>query len=203
MAIELGPGDALLLVDVQNDFLPGGELAVPGGNAVLPALNRYLALAAALHLPVYASRDWHPAQHVSFGAQGGPWPAHCIAGSRGAAFAPALTLPATVTIIDKGTDAKAEAYSAFEQTALAVQLRAAGIKRLLIGGLATDFCVLNTVRDALASGFAVLLLGDAIKAVNVHPDDGARAERAMRKLGARAITYADLSHEPADQSLTH
>jgi len=203
MAIRLGAGDALLAEDVQNDFLPGGKLAVDGGDAVVPALNRYLGLAKKLGLPVYASRDWHPPQHCSFAAQGGPWPEHCVAGSPGAQFAPGFRLPPEAIIIDKAMDPQFEAYSSFDGTGLAALLRGAGVRRLLIGGLATDYCVLHTVRDALASGFEVLLLRDAIKAVNVNPTDGARAESEMQRLGAQPVTFADFEHEPADESATH
>ena len=203
MAIRLGAGDALLAEDVQNDFLPGGKLAVDGGDAVVPALNRYLGLAKKLGLPVYASRDWHPAQHCSFAAQGGPWPEHCVAGSPGAQFAPGFNLPRDAIVIDKAVNPQLEAYSSFEGTELAALLRRAGVRRLLIGGLATDYCVLHTVHDALASGFEVLLLRDAIKAVNVNPADGARAESEMQRLGAQPVTFADFEHEPADESAAH
>lgn len=193
MKVKLGAGDALLAVDVQNDFLPGGRLAVPGGDTVVPVLNRYLALAAARRLPVYASRDWHPANHCSFRSQGGPWPEHCVAGTRGADFAPGLKLPQDAIVIDKGTVQQHEAYSAFEGTELASLLRGAQVGRVLVGGLATDYCVLNTVRDALAQGFEVLLLRDAIKAVDANPDDGGRAEREMQRLGAEPIALPDIA----------
>jgi len=191
MAIALGVGDALVVVDVQKDFLPGGELGVAGGDAVVPVLNRYLHLAKTFGLPVYATRDWHPQQHCSFVAQGGTWPRHCVAGSDGARFAPGLGLPPKATIVNKGVDPQQEAYSGFEDTGLAGQLRGAGVRRVLVGGLATDYCVLNTVRDALANGFEVLLLCDAIRAVNVNPGDGTRAEREMLRLGAHAVTVGD------------
>lgn len=193
MAIALGVGDALLVVDVQRDFLPGGALAVAGGDAVVPVLNRYIELAKSSGLPVYATRDWHPHQHCSFAAQGGAWPPHCVAGSDGALFAPGLVIARGTAIVDKGTDAQHEAYSGFEGTGLAGKLHDAGVRRLLVGGLATDYCVLNTVRDALASGFEVLLLRDAIKAVDVNAGDGARAEREMLRLGARVVTAGDFS----------
>lgn len=180
------PGDALLIVDVQNDFLPGGSLAVPRGEEVVPVLNRYLKIFAAL--PVYATRDWHPAQHCSFRAQGGPWPPHCVAETRGAQFAASLQLPSSTVIISKATTVEQDAYSGFQGTNLDQQLRAANIHRLFIGGLATDYCVLNTVLDALKFGYEVLLLGDAIRAVDVQPGDGQRAEHEMIKLGAQRIT---------------
>jgi nicotinamidase/pyrazinamidase len=187
------PGDALLVVDVQNDFLPGGSLAVAGGDEVIPVLNRAIAAFEAQDLPVYASRDWHPPQHCSFQAQGGPWPPHCVARTHGAAFAAGLRLPHFTTVIAKATTADQDAYSAFQGTDLHERLHAAGIHRLFIGGLATEYCVLNTVRDALRLGYAVCLLSDAIRAVDIEPGDGLRAEREMARLGAQAIVVGRLS----------
>ena len=181
-------GDALLIVDVQNDFLPGGSLAVPRGDSVVPVLNRYLEIFAEQNLPVYATRDWHPPLHCSFRAQGGPWPPHCVAKTSGAAFAAALQLPPAAVIVSKATTPEQDAYSGFQGTDLDSRLHAAGIRRLYIGGLATDYCVLNTVRDALRLGYRVLLLGDAIRAVDVQPGDGLRAEEEMTGLGAQRIT---------------
>lgn len=179
-----GPGDALLIVDVQNDFLPGGSLPVAQGDQVVPVLNRYIAAFAARRLPVFATRDWHPPQHESFREQGGPWPAHCVAGTAGAAFADTLRLPSDATVISKATVRGEEAYSGFQGTDLDRRLRAAGVRRLFVGGLATDYCVLNTVRDALQRGYAVCLLTDAIRAVDVQVGDGRRAEAEMIRLGA-------------------
>jgi len=181
------PGDALLIVDVQNDFLPGGNLAVPHGDEVVPALNRAIGAFEAQGLPVYATRDWHPERHCSFRAQGGPWPPHCVAHTRGAEFAPALRLPPAATVISKATSADRDAYSGFEGTDLDRRLRAAGVRRLFVGGLATDYCVLNTVRDALQLGYEVQLLTDAIRAVDVQPGDGQRAEAEMTSLGAQPL----------------
>lgn len=185
-------GDVLLIVDVQNDFLPGGSLAVPCGDEVVPVLNRYLKIFVAKNLPVYATRDWHPERHCSFRAQGGIWPPHCMAGSRGAEFAAALQLPSSVEIISKATTEQ-DAYSGFQGTDLDARLRAANIRRLFIGGLATDYCVLNTVRDALRLGYQVMLLGDAIRAVDVRPGDGLRAEQEMISLGAQRITVEGIA----------
>ncbi len=193
MSFNIGKGDALLIVDVQRDFLPGGKLAVPEGDAVVPVLNRYLELADEKALPVIASRDWHPPKHCSFRDQGGSWPEHCVRDTPGAAFAQDLALPAGVEVVSKATREDAEQYSDFDGTGLADRLRAGGIKRLLIGGLATDYCILHTVRDALKAGFAVLLLRDAIRAVNVKPGDGARAEDEMRRAGAVPVTYDELA----------
>ncbi len=191
--VRLQPGDALIVVDVQNDFLPGGRLAVPYGDQVVPVLSRYAAAFTAAGLPVYATRDWHPSNHCSFQAQGGPWPPHCIADSAGAAFAPGLTLPVPTTVISKATTADKDAYSGFEGTDLDARLKHAGVERVFVGGLATDYCVLNTVRDACKLGYAVLLLTDAIRAVNVRPDDGRNAEDEMRRLGARPVTLTQLA----------
>jgi nicotinamidase/pyrazinamidase len=198
MAVKLEAGTALLVVDVQNDFLPGGSLGVPGGDAIVPVVNAYLGIAKHRRIPVYATRDWHPAAHCSFVTQGGIWPPHCVAGSHGAAFVSALELPAEAVIVDKGTRVDHEAYSAFEGTGLADRFHAAGVTHVLIGGLATDYCVLNSVRDAVANDLEIIVLRDAIAAVNVNPDDGARAEAEMERLGARFLTLRDFD-ENADE----
>ena len=184
------PGDVLLVTDIQNDFLAGGSLAVAGGDEVVPVLNRYISEFVAHGLPVYATRDWHPEGHCSFHAQGGPWPVHCVEGTHGAEFTLALTLPSDTTVISKATLLDQEAYSSFQGTDLASRLRTAGIRRIFIGGLTTDYCVLNTVRDARKLGYDVFVLADAIRAVDVQPGDGQRAEAEMASLGARCITLS-------------
>lgn len=188
-ATEPRSGDALVIVDVQNDFLPGGSLAVSQGDAVVPVLNAAIAEFERRGLSIFATRDWHPANHCSFLAQGGPWPPHCIADSRGAAFSPALRLPAAATIVSKATTADKDAYSGFAGTELDRLLLAAGVRRVFVGGLATDYCVLNTVRDARAYGYEVLLLLDAIRAVDVNPGDGERAIAEMKRLGAAPMAW--------------
>ncbi|HZP91570.1 MAG TPA: nicotinamidase [Burkholderiales bacterium] len=195
MTAEIRPhkGDALLIVDVQNDFLPGGALAVPNGDEVVPVLNRYIERFSRLGLPIHATRDWHPADHCSFVERGGPWPKHCVAGTGGAGFAPGLALPADANIVSKATTRDEEAYSGFAGTALNAQLRSLGVGRLFVGGLATDYCVLNTVKDARALGYEVILLTDAIRAVDVKPEDGARAEAQMRRLGAQSAEFDALA----------
>jgi nicotinamidase/pyrazinamidase len=187
------PGDVLLVTDIQNDFLAGGSLAVAGGDEVIPVLNRYIAEFVARRLPVYATRDWHPPEHCSFHEQGGPWPVHCVQGTHGAAFSALLELPLDTTVISKATLKDQEAYSSFQGTDLDSRLRAAGIRRVFIGGLTTDYCVLNSVRDAHNAGYAVFVLADAIRAVNVQPGDGQRAEAEMASLGARLITLGGLA----------
>jgi len=186
-------GDALLIVDVQNDFLPGGNLPVPRGDEVVPVLNRYIHVFHVKGLPIYATRDWHPPHHCSFQAQGGQWPQHCVAGSAGARFNSELHLPLSAVVISKATTAEADAYSGFQGTDLDGQLCSSGIKRLFIGGLATDYCVLNTVRDALQRGYKVLLLIDAIRAVEVQKGDGMRAVEEMNSLGAKSISVGNVS----------
>ncbi len=181
---EPRPGDALLLVDIQNDFLPGGALAVAEGDAVIPVANRYLAEFERAGLPVYLTRDWHPADHCSFEAEGGPWPPHCVQDTAGAAFADALHVPEGAVVHSKAMDSDKEAYSDFEDQDFAARLRAAGVRRLLVMGLATDYCVLATVRDALSAGFEVVVATDGVRAVDVEPGDGERALASMRKAGA-------------------
>jgi nicotinamidase/pyrazinamidase len=197
--VPVGIHDALLVVDVQRDFLPGGALAVPGGDAIVPVLNRCLREFARAGAPVFCSRDWHPANHCSFRAQGGPWPAHCVAGTAGADFAPGLQLPPDAAIVSKATRAERDAYSAFDGTGLAARLHAARVRRVFIGGLATDYCVRATALDARDSGFDVVLLTDAVRAVDMTPGDGARA---MEEMQARGIALAEsaeaVAHQDAD-----
>ena len=190
---DLQPGDALLVTDVQNDFLSGGSLAVTDGDEVVPVLNRYIDIFVTRNLSVFATRDWHPAHHCSFRAQGGPWPPHCIAGTHGAEFAAALRLPLSAVIISKATTPEHDAYSSFLRTDMDRQLRDAGIRRIFIGGLTTDYCVLNTTRDALQLGYQVFVLIDAIRAVDVHPGDGQRAVEEMIALGAKCISLQKLA----------
>jgi nicotinamidase/pyrazinamidase len=192
-ATTVREGDALIVVDVQNDFLPGGALAVPGGDQVIAPLNRVLEIFHHRGLPIFATRDWHPAQHCSFHAQGGPWPPHCVADTDGARFAPGLGLPAFAAIVSKATSPDKDAYSGFEDTPLDMQLKMYGTKRVFVGGLATDYCVLNTVRDARKHGFEVVLLTDAIRAVNVKAGDGEHALEEMRRLGIVETASADIA----------
>lgn len=184
-------GDALLIIDVQSDFLPGGSLAVPAGDAVIAPLNVAIAAFTGKSLPIIASRDWHPANHCSFKAQGGIWPPHCIAGSSGAAFAAGLRIPETALVVSKAMLPEADAYSAFDGTQLADELHKMGVRRLIVGGLATDYCVLATVRDALALGLDVVVLTDAIRAVDVNPGDGRAAIEKMAAGGALLLTSQD------------
>lgn len=189
--IPIQDGDALLLVDVQNDFLPGGSLAVMGGDQVVTLLGRCIDIFHQHGQPVYATRDWHPADHCSFREQGGPWPPHCIQDTPGAEFADGLGLGAFAMVISKASDSSRDADSGFDGTELAFQLMMYGVKRLFVGGLATDRAILATVRDALKRGTEVYVLEDAVRAA--HAEDGAQAVAEMTRLGARFIQSGKLA----------
>jgi nicotinamidase/pyrazinamidase len=182
--VSLKADDALLIADVQNDFLPGGALGISGGDAIIPILLNYIHRFQSKGLPIFLTRDWHPSNHCSFKKQGGPWPVHCVAGSPGSLPPPAFEAPLSAVIIYKAIDANEEAYSAFQHTSLQRHLQALAVRRLFIGGLATDYCVLNTIKDARALGYDVYLPTDGIKAVNVRLGDGRKAELEMIQLGA-------------------
>jgi nicotinamidase/pyrazinamidase len=172
---------ALLIVDFQNDFTPGGALAVPDGDAIAARVDE-LARSGGYDL-VVATRDWHPPDHGSFAAQGGPWPVHCVQGTPGAELHPALDRALVDVVIDKGQDPDANGYSGFEATGLGELLRERGIDELTITGLATDYCVLNTALDALREGFAVTVEEAAVRAVELRPGDGQRALAQVRSAG--------------------
>ncbi|HZC78639.1 MAG TPA: nicotinamidase [Ktedonobacterales bacterium] len=185
--------DALIVVDVQNDFCPGGSLAVPQGDAVVPVMNRYVQQATESGMAVFASRDWHPRETRHFAEFGGPWPVHCVQNTPGAEFHQQLRLPPEAWIVTKGTSAEDAGYSAFEGTLpdgsnLADELRRLGVRRVHVGGLATDYCVRATVLDALAAGFETFLLQDASRPVDVSPGDGERAVGEMLAAGAQLET---------------
>jgi nicotinamidase/pyrazinamidase len=191
-AIHLEQGDALLVIDLQYDFLPGGALGVNAGHEVIAPINHLIELFAAQGLPICASRDWHPQDHCSFADQGGPWPPHCVAGSRGAEFAAELALPDDAIVISKADTAAVDAYSAFSGTSLSAQLRERGITRVTVCGLATDYCVLNTVTDALEEGFDTLIVPEAMRAVDVKPGDGSRAMDRMVARGAVPVRLGEV-----------
>jgi nicotinamidase/pyrazinamidase len=184
--------DALIIVDVQNDFCPGGALAVKGGDEVVPVLNRAIDKFSAAGLPIFATRDWHPEKTSHFKAYGGLWPVHCVQGTGGADFHPGLHLNKDVVVVSAGMLPTEEGYSGFQATdasgsGLAELLRRKGVERLFVGGLATDYCVKHTVLDGLKEGFKVTLLVDAVRAVNLSPDDGDRAINEMTKAGATTV----------------
>ena len=183
--------DALLITDIQKDFLPGGALPVDDGDGIIPVLNDYITRFEAAKAHVLASRDWHPANHISFKAQGGLWPPHCVQQTIGAQFSPELKLPSHTIVISKATNPDVEAYSAFDGTSLAHELKTLGVKRLFVGGLATDYCVVNTVLDACKLGFETVVLMDATLGINVNPGDVDKAIETMRLRGAAQVTVDD------------
>jgi len=188
---------ALLIVDVQNDFCPGGALGVPEADKIIPAINKYAKIFSKNKFPIFATRDWHPVRTRHFKDFGGKWPVHCIQGSRGAAFHPKLKLPKEVFLVYKGIYPDKDGYSAFEaedERGLSVLrlLERLGIKELYIAGLATDYCVKYTSHDAIKHGFRVRILIDAIKGVDVNPGDSLKALKEMVRLGAKKISLKDM-----------
>jgi nicotinamidase/pyrazinamidase len=183
--------DALLITDIQKDFLSGGALPIENGDKIIPVLNNYIKRFVDGKAHVLASRDWHPENHTSFKAQGGPWPPHCVQETAGAKFSSDLKLSKHTIVISKATNPEHEAYSAFDGTSLAHELRALGVKRLFVGGLATDYCVVNTVVDARKLGFETVVLMDATLGINVDPADVDRAVETMLKNGAQQATTYD------------
>lgn len=181
--VETHPKQALIVVDVQNDFCPGGTLAVPHGDEVVAPLNELIDEFLEQGDPVYKSRDWHPAKTKHFAAYGGTWPVHCVQNTKGAEFHPALRNDPRINVISKGLGDK-DCYSAFDETDLAAKLREQDIEEVVVGGLATDYCVKNTVLDALKHGFKVKALTNAMRAVELQPGDGDRAIEEMRAAGA-------------------
>jgi nicotinamidase/pyrazinamidase len=180
--LRIGPGDALVVVDVQRDFLPGGSLAVPRADEILAPLERAVARFSVERLPIFATRCWHPPDHCSFREQGGPWPVHCVRGTEGARFGMDLS---AATVISKGSDRRRDAYSGFDHTDLAARLREAGAHHVFLGGLATEYCVFATASGALDHGFAVSLLVDGIR--DIDEQAGARAVAELRTRGALVV----------------
>lgn len=187
-----GKEDALIVVDVQVDFCPGGSLPVPEGDKIVPVLNEYIRRFNSAGALIVATRDWHPPNHVSFKDYGGLWPPHCVQETGGAKFHPNLQLPEGVKIVSKATDPFKEAYSGFEGTNLAEDLKRSGVKRVFVGGLATEYCVKSTVLDALNLGFETFLLEDAAMGINAKPSDVEKAIKEMLEKGAKKIKLSDL-----------
>ena len=191
MKYAVGKTDGLIIVDVQRDFCPGGALPVPNGDRIIPVLNRYVELFRNSG-GIFASRDWHPPDHISFRPKG-PWPTHCVRGTPGADFHPDLNLPDEAVVISKASETDKEAYSAFEDTGLAEMLSRRGISRIFVGGLATDYCVKSTVLDGVSAGFTVVLLVDAIRGVDVSQGDSEKAICEMVRSGCECAVIADLT----------
>lgn len=178
---------ALIVVDVQNDFCPGGSLAVAQGDEVVAPLNKLMKEFLDRGEPVYKTRDWHPEKTKHFAIYGGTWPIHCVQNTHGAEFHPDLLDDPRITVISKGFDERADGYSGFDGTQLAQLLRDEDVKETWVGGLATDYCVKQTVIDGVRNGFKVKALADAMRAVNVNPDDGKKAIDEMKEAGAEIV----------------
>ena len=191
--MKIEPSDALIVVDVQNDFCPGGALGVTDGDAVVPLIN---ALLPRFSTKVF-TRDWHPADHCSFADEpafeDGSWPVHCVADTPGAAFYPDLAVPDDAHIVSKATEPDKEAYSGFQDTPLAERLRARGIERLFVCGLATDYCVKQTALDGHSAGFDTVVLEDACRGVDNPPGSAAKALDEMAATGIERMRSGDLS----------
>lgn len=177
---------ALIVVDVQNDFCPGGALAVAHGDEVVGPLNNLMKEFLQRGEPVFKSRDWHPEKTRHFAAYGGTWPVHCVQNTRGAEFHPVLIDDTHIRVVSKGLGDE-DSYSAFDGTDLALQLRRLGVEEVWVGGLATDYCVKNTVLDAVKGGFQVKAFKNAMRPVEVNPGDGQRAIEEMQAAGAEIV----------------
>lgn len=191
--MSLGTAAALLVVDVQNDFCAGGALAVPDGDGVVDPINRLLAAHSAAGAAIFATRDWHPVESSHFSDRGGNWPVHCVADTPGAAFHPRLQFPAATVVVSKGQAPDSDGYSAFDGRlpageSLARALAERDVGRLIVCGLATDYCVRASVLDARARGLDVFVVRDAVAAVDLQSGDGAAALREMQASGARLVT---------------
>jgi nicotinamidase/pyrazinamidase len=190
------PRAALLVVDIQKDFCAGGALAAPGGVEIIPAVNRHVATAITRGMPVYATRDWHPVRTTHFKDYGGNWPPHCVQGTAGAQFHPALKLPPEAIIVNKGDDPERHGYSAFEGhtsegKTLLDDLRDRHITRVYVAGIATDYCVRQSALDALRAGLEVRVLPDAIAGIDVRPGDAQRALDEISAAGAELVPTLD------------
>ncbi len=188
--VSLTGRDALIVVDMQNDFMPNGRLPVPGADRIIPSINRYCNLFYSKGLPLFATRDWHPENHVSFDVNGGRWPVHCVQWSRGADFADGLELPPDTFIINKGDRPELEAYSGFQGTVLDSLLKERGVRRVFVCGVATEFCVKNTCLGALNLGYTVFVLKDGVKGLNRNSEE--EAIKNLLQAGAVVIGSSDI-----------
>lgn len=183
---------ALLVVDVQNDFCPGGALGVSGGDKIIPVINKYIRIFSKNKLPIFFSRDWHPKKTVHFKKFGGAWPVHCVQNTKGSSFHPKLKIPKEAIILSKGMSPQEDSYSAFQARdacgqSLGNLLKIFGVEEIYIAGLTTDYCVKYSALDALKNGFKVKVLKDAVKGVNIKPRDSQQALAKMTGMGAKEI----------------
>jgi nicotinamidase/pyrazinamidase len=191
---------ALVVVDVQNDFCPGGALAVAEGDEVVAPLNKLIEEFLERGEPVFKSRDWHPEKTKHFAAFGGTWPVHCVQNTKGAEFHPDLLDSPHIRVVSKGLG-DTDCYSAFDETDLALQLHRLGVEEVWVGGLATDYCVKSTVLDALKEGFRVKAIENAMRAVEVNPGDGERAIAEMRNAGAEIVESESSPSDRVDEEI--
>lgn len=192
--IRIGSRDALIVVDMQNDFMPGGALPVQNALTIIPVINTYVNIFVNKGAMIVATRDWHPPNHISFSIRGGPWPPHCVQGTQGAEFHRDLYLPSSTVVISKGDREDYEAYSGFEGTDLDLVLRKRGVKRVFICGVATDYCVKATALDANRLGYSVFVLEDAVKGVDIPAGSVSRAVDEMLNAGIIFITLNDIEN---------
>ena len=192
MKIYITEDSALIIVDMQNDFMPGGALPVKDADLIIPIINKYIEKFRDRRRPVYATRDWHPENHISFNTRGGPWPPHCIQGTKGAEFHKDLNLPDDVIIVNKADNPDKDAYSGFQDTFLDIDLRRRGVSRIFVAGVATEYCVKSTVIDGLNLGYEVILLIDAIKGVDLNPGDSEKAIEETLMRGAILATLDEV-----------
>jgi len=190
--IKILPIDALIIVDMQNDFMPGGALPVPNALTIISAINKYIELFEKSNALIVATRDWHPPNHISFNTRGGPWPPHCIQNTWGAEFHKDLKLPRNTIVISKAFKEDKEAYSGFEDTELDNTLKSRNIKRLFIAGVATEYCVKATAEDGVKLGYQVFLLEDAIKGIDSPPGSEEKAIEDLMNKGVVAIKINDV-----------
>lgn len=183
---------ALIIVDVQKDFCPGGALAVPNGDKVIKPINKVIKLFEKNDMPIFFTRDWHPPKHCSFKDFGGPWPEHCVADTEGALFHDDLYMPESAEIISKAETVQSDAYSGFESTTLYTKLKEQKIEEVYIAGLATDYCVKSTVLDALKLGYRTNVIEEAVAAVNFNEGDDEKAFSEMRIGGVRVVNIDDI-----------
>lgn len=183
---------ALIVVDMQNDFLPGGSLAIPNADTIIPVINEYIRFFETQGLPVVYTRDWHPEDHLSFKENGGQWPKHCVQNTPGAEFHHNLYFPKNYIIISKAYEPQLEAYSGFQSTDLDQKLKDMNIENLFVCGVATDYCVFHTVMDAIRLGYKVYLLVDAIRGVDLNPNDSEEAIKKMINSGVELIVFEEL-----------
>ncbi|GBD04053.1 Nicotinamidase [bacterium HR19] len=191
--MKIDEKSALIVVDIQKDFTPGGALAVPDGDKIIPVVNKYIEEFRKRGAKIFATRDWHPENHISFRERGGPWPPHCVQNTEGAQFHPDLKLPDDAEIISKAFDPDKEAYSGFQGTELDEKLKSYGVEKVFVCGLATDYCVKNTVLDAIKNGYKTFLLLDAVK--GIAQDTTEKAIEEMKSAGAEIITIDQIKSE--------